>query len=76
MDALAVKQACMFAKEHALKNGPLVSKCSTSPLNFPILSSLNDHQFICKWIFSIPNSVRNAEILLNSKYYDWLFSCY
>ena len=33
MDALAVKQACMYAKEHALKNGPLVSKCSTtSPL--------------------------------------------
>jgi len=26
MDALAVKQACSFAKEHALKNGPIVSK--------------------------------------------------
>jgi len=26
MDVLAVKQACKFAKEHALKNGPLVSK--------------------------------------------------
>lgn len=25
MDALAVKQACKFAKEHALKNGPMVS---------------------------------------------------
>lgn len=25
MDALAVKQACRFAKEHALKNGPIVS---------------------------------------------------
>lgn len=25
MDVLAVKQACKFAKEHALKNGPLVS---------------------------------------------------
>ncbi|KAG8498455.1 hypothetical protein CXB51_004948 [Gossypium anomalum] len=25
MDALAVKQACTFAKEHALKNGPIVS---------------------------------------------------
>lgn len=25
MDALAVKQACRFAKDHALKNGPLVS---------------------------------------------------
>ncbi|KAG5521064.1 hypothetical protein RHGRI_033577 [Rhododendron griersonianum] len=25
MDAFAVKQACKFAKEHALKNGPLVS---------------------------------------------------
>ena len=25
MDALAVKQACKFAKEHALKNGPIVS---------------------------------------------------
>ncbi|KAB2017374.1 hypothetical protein E1A91_D08G159200v1 [Gossypium mustelinum] len=23
MDALAVKQACTFAKEHALKNGPI-----------------------------------------------------
>lgn len=26
MDALAVKQACMFAKEYALKNGPIVSE--------------------------------------------------
>ena len=26
MDAFAVKQACKFAKEHALKNGPIVSK--------------------------------------------------
>ena len=25
MDALAVKQACKFAKDHALKNGPIVS---------------------------------------------------
>ena len=25
MDVLAVKQACRFAKEHALKNGPIVS---------------------------------------------------
>lgn len=25
MDALAVKQVCKFAKEHALKNGPIVS---------------------------------------------------
>nr|KJB14938.1 hypothetical protein B456_002G151200 [Gossypium raimondii] len=25
MDDLAVKQACTFAKEHALKNGPIVS---------------------------------------------------
>lgn len=25
MDILAVKQACKFAKEHALKNGPIVS---------------------------------------------------
>lgn len=25
MDALAVKQACKFAKEHVLKNGPIVS---------------------------------------------------
>ena len=25
MDALAVKQACNFAKEYALKNGPIVS---------------------------------------------------
>ncbi|KAK8271269.1 hypothetical protein V6Z12_D11G251900 [Gossypium hirsutum] len=24
MDALAVKQACTFAKEHALKNGPIM----------------------------------------------------
>lgn len=28
MDAFAVKQACKFAKEHALKNGPIVSKFS------------------------------------------------
>ena len=25
MDVLAVKQACKFAREHALKNGPIVS---------------------------------------------------
>lgn len=25
MDVLAVKQACKFAKEHALANGPIVS---------------------------------------------------
>lgn len=25
MDALAVKQACKFAKEHVLRNGPIVS---------------------------------------------------
>lgn len=25
MDVLAVKQACKFAKEHALENGPIVS---------------------------------------------------
>ena len=31
MDALAVKQACKFAKEHALANGPIVS---TSQLFF------------------------------------------
>lgn len=39
MDAFAVKQACRFAKEHALKNGPIVSlsiyfsifKCSVFP---------------------------------------------
>jgi len=29
MDALAVKQACKFAKEHALKNGPLVRTYTT-----------------------------------------------
>lgn len=29
MDALAVKQACKFAKEHALKNGPIVSLHNT-----------------------------------------------
>lgn len=29
MDALAVKQACKFAKEHALKNGPIVSHLSS-----------------------------------------------
>jgi|JXWR01.1.fsa_nt_gb TPP-dependent pyruvate/acetoin dehydrogenase alpha subunit len=26
MDVLAVKQACKFAKEHAIANGPIVSK--------------------------------------------------
>jgi pyruvate dehydrogenase E1 component alpha subunit len=25
MDVLAVKQACKFAKEHVLENGPIVS---------------------------------------------------
>lgn len=34
MDALAVKQACKFAKEHALKNGPIVSTSSTFLLSF------------------------------------------
>ena len=29
MDALAVKQACKFAKEFALKNGPIVSKLTS-----------------------------------------------
>ncbi|CAF1976814.1 hypothetical protein Bca4012_077170 [Brassica carinata] len=29
MDALAVKQACKFAKEHALKNGPIVLEMDT-----------------------------------------------
>ena len=40
MDVLAVKQACRFAKEHALKNGPIVSKliCYLIFLNFlPII---------------------------------------
>ncbi|GMJ13160.1 pyruvate dehydrogenase complex E1 alpha subunit, IAR4-LIKE [Hibiscus trionum] len=29
MDALAVKQACAFAKEHALKNGPIILEMDT-----------------------------------------------
>ncbi|CAN6448516.1 unnamed protein product [Victoria cruziana] len=29
MDALAVKQACMFAKEYALKNGPIILEMDT-----------------------------------------------
>ncbi|XP_004517037.1 pyruvate dehydrogenase E1 component subunit alpha, mitochondrial [Cicer arietinum] len=29
MDVLAVKQACIFAKEHALKNGPLILEMDT-----------------------------------------------
>ncbi|GLT86372.1 hypothetical protein SLE2022_045150 [Rubroshorea leprosula] len=29
MDALAVKQACKFAKEHALKNGPIILEMDT-----------------------------------------------
>jgi hypothetical protein len=29
MDALAVKQACKFAKDHALANGPIVSTQET-----------------------------------------------
>jgi len=33
MDALAVKQACKFAKEHALKNGPIVS-ITAAPVGF------------------------------------------
>ena len=42
MDVLAVKQACRFAKEHALKNGPIVSFLS---LLFPFCSRRN---FFCK----------------------------
>lgn len=34
MDALAVKQACKFAKEHALKYGPIVSAHTRFPANF------------------------------------------
>ncbi|ERN01692.1 hypothetical protein AMTRI_Chr10g4740 [Amborella trichopoda] len=29
MDVLAVKQACLFAKEHALKNGPIILEMDT-----------------------------------------------
>ncbi|XP_076907915.1 pyruvate dehydrogenase E1 component subunit alpha-1, mitochondrial-like [Bidens hawaiensis] len=29
MDAFAVKQACKFAKEHALKNGPIILEMDT-----------------------------------------------
>nr|AFK34831.1 unknown [Lotus japonicus] len=29
MDVLAVKQACKFAKEHALKNGPIILEMDT-----------------------------------------------
>lgn len=32
MDAFAVKQACKFAKEHALKNGPIVSLFALLPV--------------------------------------------
>lgn len=38
MDALAVKQACKFAKEHALKNGPIVSAPIRFSVNFDLLS--------------------------------------
>jgi pyruvate dehydrogenase E1 component alpha subunit len=30
MDVLAVKQACKFAKDHALENGPIVSISETT----------------------------------------------
>lgn len=32
MDVFAVKQACAFAKQHALKNGPIVSAYHPPPL--------------------------------------------
>lgn len=46
MDALAVKQACKFAKEHVLKNGPIVSE----PINFSADSRLTyapKYSFFC-----------------------------
>lgn len=36
MDAFAVKQACKFAKEHALKNGPIVSLTRIFCFFFPL----------------------------------------
>lgn len=46
MDALAVKQACKFAKEHALKNGPIVSLHYDFPL-IHITISLKSLFFHC-----------------------------
>lgn len=43
MDALAVKQACKFAKEHALKNGPIVSSLSVMVLTTFISCTYLDH---------------------------------
>lgn len=37
MDAFAVKQACKFAKEHALKNGPIVSLTRIFCFFFPFV---------------------------------------
>lgn len=39
MDVFAVKQACKFAKEHALKNGPIVSFIGCSDTLFEVICS-------------------------------------
>lgn len=39
MDVFAVKQACKFAKEHALKNGPIVSFICCSDTLFEVICS-------------------------------------
>lgn len=48
MDALAVKQACRFAKEHALKNGPIVSFYLSCCLNFLLFKNLLYNYHCCR----------------------------
>ena len=52
MDALAVKQACKFAKEHALKNGPIVSFLSSKYIMVANLCVLkNEPSFAKEHVF-------------------------
>lgn len=59
MDAFAVKHACKFAKEHALKNGPIVSfslllsdtPLSLGQLNIPTSNFLPS--YLCLKVFCI-----------------------
>ena len=49
MDALAVKQACKFAKEFALKNGPIVSKFTS---------------YLCLYFLNLCLAFRNDSFIL------------
>jgi len=56
MDAFAVKQACKFAKEHALKSGPIVSFNLVQLLCILFLRSLAYENLIFIF-YSLINSV-------------------